>query len=152
MEVKRIPARLYLYNVDDLQGVADAGLEERKKEAERGEQIVAGEVETFLRWRSSLDVVPTIIALREKAEAQKREELAKVFAKMPELGEKEKKLVEQMAGALVNKLIHPPTAALKEDAEDKDELVATIKRLYGIDDEGSDESADGSENGSRSRD
>ena len=59
---------VYLYDVDDLQGVADAGLEERKKEAERGEQIVADEVETFLRWRSSLDVVPTIIALREKAE------------------------------------------------------------------------------------
>ena len=123
---------VYLYDVDDLKGVADAGLEERKKEAARGEDIVAEEVETFLRWRASLDVVPTIVALRERAEEIRREEMEKALARMPELGEKERKLVEQMASGIVNKLIHPPTAALKQDAEDKDELVATIKRLYGI--------------------
>lgn len=123
---------VYLYDVDDLRSVADAGLEERKKEAAKGESIVADEVDTFLRWRASLDAVPTIVALREKAEAVKQEELDKVLIKMPELGEKEKKLIEQLAASIVNKLIHPPTAALKQDAEDKDELVATIKRLYGI--------------------
>ena len=123
---------VYLYDVDDLRSVADAGLEERKKEAAKGEAIVVEEVETFLRWRASLDAVPTIVALREKAEEVKREELEKVLTRMPELGEKERKLVEQLASSIVNKLIHPPTAALKQDTEDKDELVATIKRLYGI--------------------
>jgi len=124
---------VYLYDVDDLRSVADTGLEERKKEAAKGEAIVAEEVDTFLRWLSSLDAVPTIVALREKAEEVKREELDKVLAKLPELGDRERKLVEQLAASIVNKLIHPPTAALKQEAEDKDELVATIKRLYGID-------------------
>jgi len=128
---------VYLYDVDDLRSVADAGLEERKKEAAKGEAIVAEEVDTFLRWRASLDAVPTIVALREKAEEIRRDELDKVFAKLPELGDMERKLVEQLAASIVNKLIHPPTAALKQDAEDKDELVATIKRLYGIDAGGS---------------
>lgn len=124
---------VYLYNVDDLQNVVDSNVFERQKEAEKAEKIVLEELETFLKWQSSLDAVPTIIALREKAEEIKREELEKLFHKNPDIGEKEKEAVEHMVSAIVNKLIHPPTAALKEDSEDKDIMVATIQRLYGID-------------------
>ncbi len=126
---------VYLYNIDDLQGVVDANRFERQKEAEKAERLVEEEVETFFKWQSSLDSVPTIIALREKAEEIKKEELDKLLSKFPGLGEKEKKAIEYMAAAITNKLIHPPTAALKEDFEDKDIMVATIKRLYGIDGE-----------------
>ncbi len=126
---------VYLYNIDDLQGVVDANRFERQKEAEKAERLVEEEVETFFKWQSSLDSVPTIIALREKAEEIKKEELYKLLSKFPGIGEKEKKAIEYMAAAITNKLIHPPTAALKEDFEDKDIMVATIKRLYGIDGE-----------------
>ncbi len=123
---------VYLYDVDDLQGVVDSNVLERKKEAERAEAIIEGELETFQRWLSSLDAVPAIILLREKAEDIKKEELEKLLGRFPELGERERKAVEYMAAAIVNKLIHPPTAALKEDSEDKETLIATIKRLYGL--------------------
>jgi len=123
---------VYLYNVDDLQGVVDANMFERQKEAEKAEKIIEEELETFLKWQSSLDSVPTIIALREKAEEIKKEELDKLFHKIQGIGEKEKEAIEYMATALMNKLIHPPTAALKEDSENKDALVAAIRRLYGI--------------------
>ena len=123
---------VYLYNVDDLQGVVDANMFERQKEAEKAEKIIEEELETFLRWQSSLDSVPTIVALREKAEEIKKEELDKLFHKIQGIGEKEKEAIEYMATALTNKLIHPPTAALKEDSENKDALVAAIRRLYGI--------------------
>ena len=123
---------VYLYNIDDLQGVVDANRFERQKEAEKAERIVEEEIETFLKWQSSLDSVPTIIALREKAEEIKKEELDKLLSKFPGIGEKEKKGIEYMATAITNKLIHPPTVALKEDFEDKDIMIATIKRLYGI--------------------
>jgi glutamyl-tRNA reductase len=126
---------VYLYNVDDLQGVVDANMFERHKEAEKAEKIIEEELETFLKWQSSLDSVPTIVALREKAEETKKEELDKLFRKIQGIGEKEKESIEYMATALMNKLIHPPTAALKEDSENKDVLVAAIRRLYGIDDE-----------------
>jgi glutamyl-tRNA reductase len=126
---------VYLYNIDDLQGVVDANRFERQKEAEKAKRLVEEEVETFFKWQSSLDSVPTIIALREKAEEIKKEELDKLLSKFPGIGEKEKKAIEYMAAAITNKLIHPPTAALKEDFEDKDIMVATIKRLYGIDGE-----------------
>ena len=123
---------VYLYNVDDLQGVVDANMFERQKEAEKAEKIIEEELETFLKWQSSLDSVPTIVALREKAEEIKKEELDKLFHKIQGIGEKEKEAIEYMATALMNKLIHPPTAALKEDSENKDALVAAIRRLYGI--------------------
>ncbi len=123
---------VYLYDVDDLQGVVDTNILERKKEAEKAENIVEDEIESFQKWMASLDSVPTVVALRNKAESIKKEELERLINKLPGLGEKEKKAIEYMASAITNKLIHPPTAALKEDTEDKDILIATIRKLYGI--------------------
>ncbi|GAB4388871.1 MAG: glutamyl-tRNA reductase [Thermodesulfovibrionales bacterium] len=134
-EINDMP-NVYLYDVDDLQGVVDSNVLERRKEAEKAEAIIDDEIESFLRWQSSLDSVPTIVALRDRAEAIKREELEKFSNKLPELDEKQRKLVEQLASSIVNKLIHPPTAALKEDSEDRDTLIATIKRLYGLNNDG----------------
>jgi glutamyl-tRNA reductase len=129
-------ANVYLYDVDDLQGVVDENVLGRKKEAEKAEGIVEEEVETFLRWQSSLDAVPAIVALREKAESIKQQEIEKLFRKNPGMGEAEREALEQLASAITNKLIHSPTTALKEDAEDKDVLIALVKRLYGIEGEG----------------
>jgi glutamyl-tRNA reductase len=127
-------ANVFLYDVDDLQGVVDTNVEERLREAEKAQAIIEEEIETFNRWLSSLDAVPTIIALRERAEGIKQEELAKLLNRMPDLDEKGRKAMEQLAGAIVNKIIHPPTVALKRDSEDKDILIATIKRLFGLND------------------
>ena len=63
------------------------------------------------------------------------EELEKLFGKLQDLGPKEREAIEYMATAITNKLIHPPTAALKGDTENKEQLVAAIRRLYGIDGE-----------------
>jgi glutamyl-tRNA reductase len=125
-------ANVYLYNIDDLQGVVDANMFERQKEAEKAERIVDEEIETFLKWQDSLDSVPTIKALRDRADEIKREELEKLLHRLPAIGDKEKEAIEYMATALTNKLIHPPTAALKEGGDDKAGLVAMIRRLYGI--------------------
>lgn len=123
---------VYLYDIDDLQGVVDANILERKKEAEKAGLIIDEEIEGFKKWLNSLDSVPTIVAIREKAEAIKRDELERLTNRFPDLGEKERKAIEYMASAIVNKLIHPPTAALKDDSDDREALIATIKKLYGI--------------------
>ncbi len=130
---------VYLYNVDDLQGVVDANIFERQKEAEKAEKIVGEELDTFLKWLSSLDSVPTIIALRERADEMRKEELEKLFHKIHGINERDREAIEYMAAALMNKLIHPPTVALKGDLENKEILVATIRKLYGIDEEKSEE-------------
>lgn len=121
---------VYLYDVDDLQGVVEENIMERKKEAEMAEAIIQEEIAAFQKWISSLDSIPTVVALRNKAEEIKKDELDRLMNKFPELGEKERKAIEYMASAIVNKLIHPPTIAIKEDSEDREELIAVIKKLY----------------------
>ncbi|MDI6727442.1 MAG: glutamyl-tRNA reductase [Thermodesulfovibrionales bacterium] len=130
-EINKIE-NVYLYDVDDLQDVVDTNILERKKEAEKAEDIIDEEVEKFIKWMSSLDSVPTIVALRQKAENIKNEELEKFKNKFPDIDAEKMKALEYMATAIINKLIHPPTVALKEDTEDRDELIAMIKKLYGI--------------------
>ena len=127
---------VYLYDVDDLRGVVDSNISERQKEAAKAEAIVEDEIETFRKWMMTLNSVPTVIALRERAEAIRKDELERFFNRFPSLGEKERKAIEGMAGGIINKLIHAPTVALKNDAEDKDMLIALIKRLYDLNGEG----------------
>jgi len=123
---------VYLYDVDDLQGVIETNILERQKEAAKAEEIVEDEIETFRKWMSSLDAVPTVIALREKAESIKKEELERLLNSLPDLRDKDRQAIENMANSIINKLIHAPTAALKEESEDRDILIATIKKLYKI--------------------
>ncbi|MGO9613450.1 MAG: glutamyl-tRNA reductase [Dissulfurispiraceae bacterium] len=123
---------VYLYDIDDLQEIVDTNILGRKQEAEKAERVIEEEVATFLQWMSSLDSVPTIVALREKAEEIKREEFQKFKDKFPDMDEEKLKAAEYLASAIINKLIHPPTVALRTDSEDKDELIAMIKKLYGI--------------------
>jgi glutamyl-tRNA reductase len=130
-EINRIDD-VYLYSVDDLQEVVDTNIKGRKMEAEKAERIIEEEVERFRRWMSSLDSVPTIVALRQRAEEIKREELEKFRGKFPDLEEEKAKAVEYLTTAIINKLIHGPTVALKDDTEDRDELIAMIKKLYGL--------------------
>lgn len=130
-EINKID-NVYLYDVDDLQEVVDTNIQGRRVEAEKAEGIIREEVEKFLRWMASLDSVPTIVALRQKAEDIRREEVERLKNRFPDLDPDKMKAVEYMAAAIINKLIHPPTVALKEDAEDRDELIAMIKKLYGI--------------------
>ncbi len=112
--------------------MVDTNIHGRKMEAEKAEKIIEDEVEKFAKWISSLDSVPAIVALRQRAEDIKREEFEKFRNRFPDLDEQKMKAVEYLAAAITNKLIHPPTAALKEDTEDRDELIAMIKKLYGI--------------------
>ncbi|MBF0559074.1 MAG: glutamyl-tRNA reductase [Nitrospirae bacterium] len=130
-EINKIE-NVYLYDVDDLQEVIDINIQERQKEAEKAQQIIDEEVDKYIKWMSSLNSVPTVVALRRKAEEIKNEEIEKFRGKYGDLGEEHMKAVEHLASSIVNKLIHPPTTALKEDAEDRDELIAMIKKLYGI--------------------
>lgn len=137
-EINKID-NVYLYDVDDLQEVVDTNILERKKEAEKAEGIINEEVEKFIKWMASLDSVPTIVALRQKAEEIKNEEIEKFRYRFPDIDPEKMKAVEYVAMAIINKLLHAPTVALKEDREDRDELIALIKRLYGINGEDNEE-------------
>lgn len=124
---------VFLYDIDDLQGIVDSNILERKKEAQKAEDIINEEVAKFQKWLSSLDSVPTIISLKKKAEAIRDEELRDFFNKFPDLDEKQKRAVTQLANTIVNKLLHPPLVALKNDSEDRELLIVTTKKLFALD-------------------
>jgi glutamyl-tRNA reductase len=127
---------VYLYDIDDLQGIVDTNIQERQKEAEKAEKIIDSEVESFLKWQASLSAVPTIIALREKAEAIRKEELEKALRKLGPLEEDKIKSIEYLTISIVNKLIHPPTAALKSEEENRELMVDVVKKLFNLNSEG----------------
>jgi glutamyl-tRNA reductase len=124
---------VYLYDIDDLKGVIDKNTQVRNREAEKAEKIVDAEIEAFVKWQVSLSAVPAIVALREKAEAIRKEEVEKTMRKLGGLKQEEIQAVKALTNSIVNKLIHPPTAALKSEMEDKDVMVEIIKRLYNLD-------------------
>ena len=104
----------FLYDIDDLQSVVEETLTGRRGEAIRAEAIVAAEGERFRAWLASLDSVPAIASLRDRAEAIRRRELAKMSPRLAGLSERERHAVESLTNQIVNKLLHQPIMRLKE--------------------------------------
>jgi len=126
---------VYLYDIDDLQGVIEINIQERNKEAQKADEIISAEVEAFFKWMASLSVTPTIIALREKVETIRRSELEKALRKIGPLKDDQIKRIDYLTKAIVNKLIHHPIVTLKFEEENKDDLIAIIRKLYGLNSE-----------------
>jgi len=127
----------YVYDIDDLQGVVASNIKERSKEADEAEGIIEDEIEKFYRWIKSLDVVPTIIALRNHCDGIRKAELARAVKGLNGLGDKDKKIIEAMTKAIVNKILHSPVSRLKKDADkiEGDTYIDTMRKLFDLDDE-----------------
>jgi glutamyl-tRNA reductase len=108
----------YLYNIDDLQKVTFENIKDREKEAVKAEAIVEDEVVQFVAWYRSLDITPTIVALRKKFEEIRKRELEKTFSLHPDLSDKEKKSLEALTLAIINKILHDPVTLLKKAKEE----------------------------------
>jgi glutamyl-tRNA reductase len=128
-------ADVYLYNIDDLNGVVSSNLEERMHEAELAEVIIAEEMQAFESWLESMEVVPTVAAIRSKAEAIRQAELEKAIKRLGGLSEKELATVDALTASIVNKMLHGPTQRLKQVATEKDgyTYVEAARMLYGLD-------------------
>jgi len=124
----------YVYDIDDLQGVIEENIEDRQREAIKGERIVDEAVIRFRDWYASLEVVPTIVALRSKLESIAETEIKKTLQsnKIPEssLG-----AIQKMAGSLINKIMHDPTVFLKKDGMpgDMSNHIDTVRKLFKLD-------------------
>jgi glutamyl-tRNA reductase len=136
-EINRI-TDVYVYDIDDLQSAIEENIEERRQEAHRGERIADGAVVQFRRWFQSLDVVPTIVAVREKIEEIRQTELKKTFASMASVSEEDRAAIDRLTAALVKKILHDPTLFLKRSGHRKDEKslhVAITRRLFNLDEQ-----------------
>ncbi|MDD5723712.1 MAG: glutamyl-tRNA reductase [Syntrophales bacterium] len=122
----------YLYNIDDLQGVVDQNTQGRLKEAHKAQSIIDEEVAKFSGWYATLDVVPTIVDLKGKAEEIVRGELEKSHSWMTNMGQDERGNIEILVNSVVNKILHDPVVGLKRESRNggADPYVAAIKRLF----------------------
>jgi len=126
----------YLYDIDDLQAVVSESLSGRWREAARAETIVAQEAERFRKWQASLEVVPAIASLRERAESIRSGELAKAESRLGGLSESERHTVESLTTQIVNKLLHVPIVRLKEAAATEGAgYVEAARHLFGLGEE-----------------
>jgi glutamyl-tRNA reductase len=132
-EIAKI-AGAYLYNIDDLQHVADANREIRMQKAGEAERIVEHEVETFRRRLVAQDAVPTIVELQERLEAIRASELEKCLRKAGPMTAGQRAAIEQLSTQLVNKILHYPILQLKEAEEpaERETLRKTIRKIFGL--------------------
>ena len=123
---------VFLYTVDDLSQVIEAGIGNRQLAAEEAEAIIEVQVVDFLHWMETRSVVPTIRALRDQAERMRRHELERA-QRMLANGEDPQEVLEQISRALANKLVHNPSHALNHaTGEERAQLEALLRRLYNI--------------------
>jgi glutamyl-tRNA reductase len=125
---------VYLYNMDDLQKVANENVKDREKEAQKAETLVQDEVVKFVTWYRSLEVTPTIVALRKKFEEIRKKELEKTLSLHPNLSDKEKKSLEALTSAIINKILHTPITLLKQTNEEAiaDLYLDALHALFGL--------------------
>jgi glutamyl-tRNA reductase len=128
---------VYLYDIDDLQEVAVANIKGRQQEALRAEGIVAAAVEQFCRWYQSLEVIPTIVALKEKMERIRKKEVDKMLVSLPDLSARQRQAMEDLSKTIVNKILHNPIVLLKRADENADgePYVDVVKKLFSVDTE-----------------
>ena len=123
---------IFLYTVDDLAQVVDAGMESRQQAVIEAEQIISMRVEGFLHWMSARQTVPAIRALREHAEVLRRTELERAMRLLAK-GDDPGKVLEALSHGLANKLLHGPTRYLSQaDDEHKAEVGQLVHQLFNL--------------------
>ena len=121
---------VFLYTLDDLEGIVRGNLDARRASLEQAEAIIETQVGQFMHWMRSRAAVPLIRSLREQGEAARRQELERAL-RLLQRGDDPRQVLEALSQGLTNKLLHGPTQALNEAAdEERHALAALIERLY----------------------
>jgi glutamyl-tRNA reductase len=126
---------VYLYNIDDLKEVVEENRERRQEAAVQAERLVAAETRKFMDWLKTLSVYPTIISLREKAQAICQAELKKTLGHLGPLTPEQQQSLEVMTESITSKLLHDPIIFLKGNHHRKrgEAELALVRRLFNLD-------------------
>ena len=132
----------YLYDLDDLQDVATANEEERRREAGRAERIILEERELFEGWLVTLQAVPTIRDLRQRAEEIRHAEVDRYASRLG-LDAGQSEAVEKLTRGIVNKIMHAPISRLRDETDREAGLarLEEARSLFALDESDGDESA-----------
>ncbi len=124
----------FLFDIDDLKFRVEENRGGRLQEAEKAEHMVVDEVGVTLQWLQSLEVTPTIVALKNRVEDIRRAEVEKAIGRLAHLSPEEQAMVEGMASSIVNKLIHHTMVTLKTEVTSADgaAFVEAARRFFNL--------------------
>ena len=127
----------YLYDVDDLEQVAERGRDQRRAALVPAEAIVALELEQFERWHAGRRVVPTIRELRERARGVALGEAQRTLARLPDATDQTRAAVERIAEAIVAKLLHRPLDQLRAEAAEGETsyYAEAVREIFGLEED-----------------
>lgn len=125
---------VFLYDIDDLEGIVESNLEMRRTEAAKIEMMIEEEMEAFHHWLRTLGVRPVIRALQDKAGSIHEETLDSLFKKLPELDERQRKVIRRLTKSIVNQMMHDPINRIKEMTGGKqgDEALDYFTQLFAL--------------------
>jgi glutamyl-tRNA reductase len=123
---------VFLKDVDDLEGVVDANLQERSRQAEQAEAIVRHEVDQTMARLRMEEVTPTIVSLQEQLEDIRAAEVSRALRRMPGLTAEQREQIELMTKSLINKIAHGPISELRRNAGHPDggPVIEAIRRVF----------------------
>jgi glutamyl-tRNA reductase len=124
----------FLFDIDDLKQRVEKNRAERLQEADKAEQMVVEEVGVLREWMKSLEVTPTIVALKQRADEIKRSELDKALGRLAHLPAQDRELVEGLASSIVNKMIHGTMVTLKSEVNSSSgaAFVEAARRFFSL--------------------
>jgi len=125
---------VFLYDIDDLEGVIKVNMQERAKEAEKVGEIIGEELASFRQWQHEQEAIPLILKLRKKAMNMQSSLMQNLVNKVPHLTEKDVHTVNKLTMTMINQLIHEPIKQAKEMAsEDEAALyLEAFSRIFGL--------------------
>ncbi|MGZ4032045.1 MAG: glutamyl-tRNA reductase [Tumebacillaceae bacterium] len=125
---------VFLYDIDDLEGVIEANMQERAREAEKVGVIIGEEMAAFRHWMNEQEAIPLIQQLREKAMGAQTVLMQNLINKVPNLTDKDVHTVNKLTMSMINQLIHEPMKQVKEMATEKEaELyLEAFTRIFGL--------------------
>ncbi|MBU2498539.1 MAG: glutamyl-tRNA reductase, partial [Proteobacteria bacterium] len=126
---------VYLYDIDDLRGIIQLNMAQRRQEAIKAERIVEEEVLKFEKWLKTLEVVPTIVSLKEKAEAIRQAEIRRSLNAFGGFSPAQLKVLETLTLSITEKIIHDPILTLKRksDRSTRDSYLDMTRKLFNLD-------------------
>ncbi|GAJ38262.1 glutamyl-tRNA reductase [Parageobacillus sp. VR-IP] len=127
---------IFLYDIDDLEGIVQANLAEREKAARQIGNMIGTELVAFQQWLQTLGVVPVIAALREKALAIQAETMKSIERKLPHLSERDRKVLNKHTKSIINQLLRDPILRAKELAAEPnaEEALQLFMKIFNIED------------------
>jgi glutamyl-tRNA reductase len=127
---------VFLYDIDDLEGIVESNMEMRKVEAAKIERMIDLEMEDYYQWLRTLGVRPVIRALQEKGVSIHEETMDSLFNKLPELDEHQRKVIRRLTKSIVNQMTTDPINRIKEMAGTKqgDEALRMFTQIFALED------------------